>query len=216
MNIKSITARARAGSLEVEHLLKEARYPDAALADALDALTAEQAWPSVADTGDGKLVVPLAAWAQVVAAYARDGYPGLLALAADPALADFVIGLLEELKTREALNTLMQAFGDQLDSPEQDMARAARIAAALNLMLSFKPAVPVEPAQAGRLRAFLHALHACAESDAQRAGALLALRGVGDEHSADFAMAQRMAPPWQDVPGLVARHIKKARRNAAA
>ncbi len=216
MSIKSITARARAGTLEVEHLLKEARYPDAALADALDALAVELGWPSVAGTGDGKLVVPLAAWAQVVAAYARDGYPGLLALAADPALADFVIGLLEESKTSEALDTLMRAFPDQLETPGQDGARAARIAAALNLMLSFKPAVPVAPAQAGRLRAFLHALHACAETDAQRAGALLALRGVGDEHSADFAMAQRLAPPWRDVPALVARHIKKARRKASA
>lgn len=42
-------------------------------------------------------------------------------------------------------------------------------------------------------------------------GALLALRGVGGEHSAGFAMAQRLEQPWQDVPAIVARHIRKAR-----
>ncbi len=216
MSIKSITARAREGTLEVEHLLKEARHPDAALADALDALRTELQWSSSGALEDGRRVVPLAAWARVVSAYARDGHPGLLALSADPGLADFVIGLLEELKTKEALDTLLLAFHAQLGAPERDVARASRIASALNLMLTFKPAVAVEPLQAQRLRTFLHALYACAESEAQRAGALLALRGVGDEHSAGFAMAQRLEQPWQDVPGIVARHIRKAGRAASA
>ena len=214
MSITSITARARAGRLEVEHLLKEARHPDPALADALDALSAALHWYSSGVLEDGSRVVPLAAWARVVSMYAREGHPGLLALATEPGLADFVIGLLEELKTKEALDTLLLAFHAQLDAPERDVACAARIATALNLMLSFKRAIPVEPAQAARLRTFLHALYACAENDAQRASALLALRGVGDEHSAGFAMAQRLQEPWQDVPTIVARHIRKARRNA--
>jgi hypothetical protein len=107
MSIVSIKKRARADTLEVEHLLKEASHPNEALAAALDELSAELQWPVVGTCANGNLLVPLATWAKVVSTYCRDGFHGLMLLSDEPSLAGFVIGMLEELKTKEAFDTLL-------------------------------------------------------------------------------------------------------------
>jgi len=209
MSIASLRKRAKAGTLEVEHLLREAAYPDPALADALDAMSAELQWHAVDDLESERLMVPLATWAEVVATYCRDGCDGLHRLATEPKLAGFVIGLLEEIRTNEALDTLLLAFRAHLNEPWQDGATSFRIAAAVNLMLSFKSAINVGMSQAKKLQSFLRALYRYAESDTQRATALLALRGIGDDSSAEFAACQRLGSPWEEVPTIVAKHIRK-------
>ena len=209
MSIISIRKRAKAGTLEVEHLLKEAAYPDLDLADALDAMSAELQWHAVDEMDSGRLMVPLATWAQVVATYCREGYGGLHRLATEPKLAGFVIGLLEEIRTNEALDTLLLAFRAYLNEPWKDRGVSFRIAAAVNLILGFKPAVHVGMSQAKELQSFLRELYPYAGSDAQRATALLALRGIGDESSAEFAACQCLGSPWEEVPRIVAKYIRK-------
>jgi len=44
MSLASLEKRARVGTLDVEHLLKEVDRPHAALADLLDRLTEELGW----------------------------------------------------------------------------------------------------------------------------------------------------------------------------
>jgi hypothetical protein len=214
VSIVSIKKRARTGTLEVEHLLKEATHPNDALAKALDELSAELQWPVFGTLDNGNLLVPLATWAKIVSTYCRDGFPGLILLSDQPALADFIIGLLEELKTKHALDTLLLAYKEYLTEPYRDMGRSFRLASAVNLMLSFKPNFTPDPAQAIELRTFLYGLYTCSESDTQRANALLALRGVGDEGSAEFAASKTLGSPWHDVPKIVCKHIK-ARSRAA-
>jgi hypothetical protein len=209
MSITSIKKRARAGTLDVEHLLKEAIHPGDALADALDALSVELEWGAAVLSEQANPVVPLGAWAKVVSVYCREGYRGLVRLSDDACLATFVIGLLEELKTEDALDALCMAFHGPIGAPCRDNKISLRIASALNLMLSFKPALAVDSIRAAALRAFLCTLYGCADSEAQRATALLALRGIGDESSAGFAVSKRLRSPWQDVPRLVAKHIRK-------
>jgi hypothetical protein len=215
MSIVSIKTRARNGTLEVEHILKEATHPNDALAIALDELSEELQWPyAAAPLADGSLAVPLATWAKVVSTYCREGFEGLNSLATEPGLANFVIGLLEEIKKKEALDALLLAFTGNLNKPCSDLDRSCRIASAVNLMLSFKTSVAADTEQAVELRAFLCSLYACSESDAQRAIALLALRGIGDESSAEFAASKALARPWQDVPRIVDKHIRKRLRAA--
>ena len=209
MSITSIKKRARAGTLDVEHLLKEAIHPSSALADAIDALSVELGWRDAGVSEHGNPIVPMSTWAKVVSIYCREGYGGLIRISDDASLAPFVIGLLEELKTAEALDALCLAFKRHLDEPCQGGKIAFRIASALNLMLSFKPALAVDSIRAAALRTFLCTLYGCADSEAQRATALLALRGIGDENNAGFAVSKRLRSPWQDVPRLVAKHIRK-------
>ncbi len=209
MSITSIKKRAKAGTLEVEHLLKEAKYPDEALAMALDELSAELQWHASGVQEKGGLHVPLATWAQVVSTYCREGFDGLIRLSSEPGLATFVLALFEELKTKDALSALMKAFGNYISEPCRDCGMSSNIAATLNLMLSFKPGADADASQAAQLRAFLRTLHSCTQDDHQRALALLALRGIGDEESAEFALAQHLRDPWQETPKLVAKHIRK-------
>ena len=216
MSIESIKNRARKGTLEVEHLLKEAANPGEALATALDALSAELQWSSAGTLENGNRVVPLATWAKVVSTYCRDGFDGLIGLAAEPGLANFVIGLLEESEKNAALDALLLAFKKNFSEPCCDIETSVRIASALNLMLSLKPAIVADNDQAFELRAFLGALYTCCASDAQRAIALLALRGIGDESSAEFSASQTLGSPWEDVPNTVSKQIKKRLRSAPA
>jgi hypothetical protein len=215
MSIESIKKRAKNGTLEVEHLLKEASYPNDAFATALDALSAELQWSCDGELENGNLQVPLATWSKVVATYCRGGFNGLVRLAAEPEAAGFVIGLLEEIRTNESLDALLMAFKKNLSNPCCDGDTSHRIASALNSMLSFKPMVAATPDQAIALRAFLCALYTCCESEAQRATALLALRGVGDESSAEFAASKSLRSPWHEVPEVVSKHIRKRLRTAA-
>ncbi|MTW11611.1 hypothetical protein GM658_13480 [Pseudoduganella eburnea] len=216
MSIESIKRRARDGTLEVEHLLKDAIHPNDALAMALDALSAEMQWPfaSALDTGDRQ--VPLATWAKVVSTYCRDGFNGLIHLAGEPKLANFVIGLLEEIKKKESFDALLLAFKENVSNPCCDVDTSYRIAGAVNQMLSFKPIVEAAPHQAIELRAFLCALYACSGSEAQRATALLALRAIGDESSAEFAASKSLDSPWHEVPKIVSKHIRKRLLTAQA
>ncbi len=211
MKLGTLAKHARAGTLEVEHLLAAARTPDAALADLLDILRVELAWPGASDGH----AVPLGGWAMVVATYCRTGFPGLAGLARDPALAPFVAGLLEEFRTGPALAALLAAFADCIAAPEADTVTALRLAAAVNAMLSFKPAAPVTPEQAGQLRAFLRRLYPHVTDDAQRGAVLVALRGVGDAADADFAAGIVLGGAWAGVPQTVARHIRKRLRTAS-
>lgn len=215
MSIESIRKRARNNTLEVEHLLKEASHPNDAFATAIDELSAELRWPFAGELHNGNPQVPLATWSKVVSTYCRGGFDGLVRLAAEPQSANFVIGLLEEIKTSESLAALLLAFKENVSSPCRDVDTSCRIARALDLMLSFKPIVAATPDQAIALRSFLYALCACAESEAQRATALLALRGVGDESSAEFAASKSLRSPWHEVPQVVSKHIRKRMRAAA-
>ncbi|MBB3122079.1 hypothetical protein [Pseudoduganella violacea] len=210
MSITSIKKRARAGTLEVEHLLKEANYPDETLAAALEELSTELQWHTFDAQKNEPLYVPLATWAKVVSTYCREGFDGLIRLCAEPELPTFVLALFEELRTKEALDALMTAFGSYISEPCRDCEMSARLAATLNLMLSFKPSADADASQAAELRAFLRSLYSGARDDHQRSLALLALRGIGDEDSAKFALAQSLDDPWQEVPKLVAKHIRNA------
>lgn len=210
MSLQPIRKRALAGSLEVEHLLREAKLGTPGLGPLLLQLSEQLGWSLAELEPDGSRQVPLAAWATVIAAYSNAGFPGLQSLASDSALATFVVGLAEELKTAKSLAFLLQAFASAIARPERDLEVSFRLAQALNLMLSFKPAAPVKEDQAEVIQLFLFRLHQLARTEAEAAVALLALRGVGSADATAFVRASaRLAPPWAEVQETVLRAIHK-------
>lgn len=210
MSLQSIRKKALTGSLEVDHLLREARLGTPGLGQLLLQLSEQLGWPHAELAPDGTREVPLAAWARVVAAYSNAGFPGMRDLALDSTLAPFVIGVVEELKTVEALAFLLEVFAVNLAQPERDIQLFIRLATAVNLMLSFKSAPPMREEQSELVQLFLFRLHSLARNHAEAALALLALSGVGSADAAAFVQASpRLAPPWANVQSTVLRAIRK-------
>lgn len=205
--IATLARLATRGTLEVEHLLGAARQPSLSLADALEELALAMGWPLAPCFPE----VPLRAWVEVVCVYCRKGYPGLLEAAYKPDVLPFVLGLLEELRTSEALSAvirLVEIHRDRLlSSPEQ----AAQIAGALNLLSMNRR--DRGPSEAERVagRDFLHDAFTRVSADNHRASMLCALRYFGDETSLPFISACPSLPPyWEPTRAAAVRRIRKA------
>ena len=210
MSLASIRKRALNGTLEVEHLLAEAKVADPGLPALLSELSAQLNWSPTQLLPDGARAVPLGSWAKVVSAYVEGGFQDLLPLVASAATAPLVLGLLEELKTAESLSFLLDAYAINLRKPARDLNLSFRVASALNLMLSFKPAAAYVRSQAASIQEFLILLHGIARNEAERALALLALRGVGNAEAIFFVKSvSPLESPWAEVPGTVVRSINK-------
>jgi hypothetical protein len=212
MSLAAIRKKASDGSLEVEHLLREAKKATPGLAEELRSLARELNWPLDGRMQDGSLVVPLGAWAEAVALYTSGGLPALQGFARDPGNATYVLALLEELKSAPAVEFLVDTFAGLMASPERDLSLSVRIASALNLMLSLRPRAPISNANASIVQGFLLRLYPVARNEAERAIAVLALRGVGDASAiALLTRLPELAPPWEGAVSSTIRAIKKRR-----
>lgn len=217
MSLQSLRKRAKAGTLEVEHLLKEAALRTPGLRAELEALSRECLWASESQQPDGSLQVPLARWAHVAGAYADHGYEGLAALARDPGYSSFVIGLLEELGNQEAIGAMTSMFGDVLAMPEHSLDTAHRLVAAINLLCSIKASGRVAPPDAVTLSRFLERVLPIAETNAQRATVMYAARGVGDQRILDVLAALPDADaPFSGARASALKAIRKRLRDSAS
>lgn len=208
MSVATIERMAGRGTLEVEHLLRLARNPSPAVADALDALSAKIGWTSATPHE-----VPFGQWSVVVSAYCRNGFPGLRQLAQQQDFAPFVLGLLEDLHSHDALDCILESFPAVLENCASDPTLAQRIAAALNLTLSFKPWIVPSADQGEQVRCFLHRLVASAQTDATRAIAYCALRQVGDSSSLSLlSTLPPLSAPWAGALLACKRAIAKRSR----
>jgi len=181
--LTSIRRRASDNTLEVEHILEAASQRIAGLPDLLDELSNTEDWSDVTHIPDGTHVVPLARWARVGAAYCRDGFSGLGALLDKPGYESFVLALLEEIHSTEAVDAVMDFFFEQIKSPEDDPHLARKIASSLNLILCFKPDVEIDDAATEQIRAFATELIKISSDQVDRAVPVLLLRAVGDKSS---------------------------------
>ncbi len=210
MSLDSLRRLAHRNDLEVAHLVKELRLGTPGLAEAVESMAIEFAWSEGMDLPDGPRLVPWARWARVVAAFARHGFDGLRPLVASGDDVPFVLGLVAELRNAGAVPFLRAAFADVLHEPGAHPDLAHELAQAVNLLLSFKDAVTVAPADAQALQAFLLRWLPLTDTEPRRAGAILALRGVGDESALKIVMAQADLPyPWQNTRAVTLRAIRK-------
>jgi hypothetical protein len=216
MNLRTLRKKAHTGALEVEDILKAAAEHQPGLSEELHRLSGDLGWPATGVLSDGSRVVPLAKWAEVAAAYSSGGVAALAEFASKPEDASFVLALLVELKSPEALSFLLEDYAKVIEAPSHALGLAFRIASALNLMLSFKHSTLVSKEQAAAIQDFLFRLLPFAESDRDRAIVILALRGVGDDRSIRLLSSlDELQPPWHDAKQTSLRVIRKRLRQNA-
>lgn len=218
VNINTLRKKAKAQTLEVEDILAAAARRPAGLQAELQRLSAELEWSHTPYPRGGGHVVPFARWAEMAGAYAEHGIPGLAgwmqakaqATAGNGAPAEYVLAMLEALKTQEANDALFSLFAHVLDDPGGHLAEALELASTINLTFSFKGRLPPTLAQADRARSLLMALYPLARKEAERCTVVCALRGVGDESTAQFlATIKPFGGPHAGLEKSALRAIRK-------
>jgi hypothetical protein len=206
MKIIDLRRKAARGTIEVEHLLQAAVAHLPGLSAELQQLTVQYGWKTTEEC-ETTQHVPLATWAKVASAYADGGFAGLRKFS--PEYPTFCIGLLEELRSGDTVDALLSWWPQALSSPEAETVLAWRIADALNLVLSFRGAPEVSGTHQAFVRQFAYRLYLLADTEPQRATALLLLRGVGNEQSFAFvSAAEEFTGAWSNTK----RHVLAAIR----
>jgi hypothetical protein len=212
----SYTTSASDNTLEVEHILEAAALRVEGLPELLEELATAIGWADASHLPDGTHVVPLARWARVASAYCREGVPGLRSVLISPGHESFVLALLEELHSAEAVDLILDFFLDCIHSPADDPALARKIASSLNLILCCKPQVQIAPAVREQVRTFATQTIELASDQVERAIPVFLLRAVGDEYSLDMLDA---LPPftdaWEDTIPTTKRAIRKRLRKTS-
>lgn len=178
---KGAAPAAYGGAMEVEDMIRFVLLHGPAAADEIERLRNQHQWVMEGLLPDGTRVVPFGRWAFVCIAFGRGGVGALRALLQDSSMASFVVGLLQEVKTVESVQALV------------DFCAAARFAAtrhdemgwveweallALNHLLAFQDFVPIDAQTADKLRQILFSAHERASMPQLKGNVLLAMRGV--------------------------------------
>jgi len=200
--LTSLRRRSSNNTLEVEHILEAASLRIEGLPELLDELSVREVWSETNHLADGTSVIPFARWARVASAYCRDGIDGLRSVLQMPGHESFVLALLEELHSAEAVEAVLDFFSNYIGSPGDGPILALKIASSLNIILCFKPEVEITPAASDRVRAFANALIDLASDQHQRA--------VGNESS--LALLEKLPPftnPWSNTILTTRKAIRK-------
>lgn len=204
----TLARMAARGTLDVEHLLRAARQPSVDLADALDELAVAMNWRLASCYPE----VPLGMWVRVVGVYCREGYAGLLGAASEPDMLPFVLGILEELRTDEALSTVIRIAHTYRERLSGSTEQAGQVASALNLTAINSPRRGPFEAERHAGRDFLHDALTRVVADHHRGAIFCALRHFGDDTS--LPLISTCCPPlprhWKATRGAAARGIRKA------
>lgn len=210
MKIETFRKKARNNSLEVEHILAAAKARLPGLRAELQHLSEELDWSTSRYLPDGTHVVPFGKWAQISGAYAEGGISALASLAESRENSSYIIAMLEEVASSEAVDTLLNFFSHVILNPENDIELSHQLSQAFNQLLSIKGSLSPSEEQASKIRDFLSLLFISAKSDIQRTFVLYAFRGVGDRTIMNFLSALHGLTPQQESARKEAiRHIRK-------
>lgn len=196
-----VLEKALSGSLEVEHLLDLALVGDLKTAEFLSHLCDSLDWQD-ADSLPGNSV-PYRAWATVVKVYLKDSYAGLEALA-QHGYINFIIALLEHLHTSDSLTTILRIFPRAIENPKDYEDLSDSIVSAINVILSFPPAVCVSKSTEDTLREFVHGYIESTNDEHRYGTALCALRDIGDESSIKLIKSKsKLSGQWLGTESIV-------------
>ncbi len=206
---RTLARRAANNTLEVEHLLRVLVVGDAADAPFLRRLSSEHGWSDARQVGRRR-VVPFGCWADAVCRYLEGGSAAVVQMSREsPSLVEFCLGVLEEVNTAESVSAILEVGDAVVESPASDVARAARLADGLNLLLSFKGAPAVSATVEWQVRDFLHRLLNTGLTEAQRTSVVCALRGVGDQESVDrIAELPPFRGSWAGVEQMTVKQVR--------
>ena len=232
---KGSAPTAYGGAVEVEHLIAFALEHGKEGATEIARLSALHGWLDDGLLPDGSRVVPFGRWARACAAVASGGVAALQTLLAEPEMADIAIGVLESVRSADAVEALL-VFGERSNWRSDDPAHPAwKAVSALNLLLSFGDGVQVP----GTARQRLHRLLVRAWNDAptnhHRSLCLYALRGAATPDALAWAQQlevtdralipirkmvvttiKRRLDPAYAPPNATQKHLIKRARNSAA
>lgn len=204
--------------LEVEDILKLAKYPKEETCMFLEKSINKYNWKSYCEVDRGK-DIPFASWARVVIEYIKDDLQGLRNLITKSKSessgneAYFVIFLLESIGTKKSVIDLMTLFSDVMDEVNINYETSKSLVEAFNLMLSFSSDIKLNNDEEERIRIFLcKYLDLYGSKDRDRALTYLALRGIGDNSSIELINLQKKIESDKNLVGIeniVVKHIKK-------
>ncbi|MGE8245588.1 MAG: hypothetical protein ACN6RA_06180 [Stenotrophomonas maltophilia] len=185
----------KGGALEVEHLIIFALAHGEEGAAEIERLSALHGWLDDGLLPDGSRVVPFGRWARACAAFSRGGVPAVQPLLAEPAMAGIAIGVLESVRSVDAVEALL-AFGEDSDWRCDDPTHPAwKAVSGLNLLLSFDDGVQVPETARQRLHRILVRAWNDAPTDQLRSLCLYALRGATTPEALAWAQALVLHAP---------------------
>lgn len=193
---RTLVEKAKAGQVEVEDVTRLARNPSVKHASLLATLSEQYEWrhhPCFP-------YVPLATWGEVVSKYCSGGFEALVEASTDRSMRPFVLGVIEDIPSYEALSAVLKIGRSELGAPEIDIKESMRLVKVLNLFGCRKIVSP-NPAE---IRNFLHDLLRRTEDEVAIGTLMYALRWYGNESSLEIV---RAAPAMSD-------HWEVARRAA--
>ncbi|WP_047533539.1 hypothetical protein [Methylotenera sp. N17] len=215
MNVQSLKRRAKANTLEVEHILEAAIEKTPGLAATLSILAEEYKWPNENRLPDGSLVVPFGRWSKIAIVYVEGGFSSLVQLAKSTDEASFILALARQIKTQESVSFVLTAYKPFMIEPSKNIDISIMVASALNLMLSFKDAASISEEQAQFIESFLLTLYPLAHTEAARAIAILGLRGVGSESALNFVKnLPELSATWESSRQSTLKTLRKRVRSA--
>lgn len=219
MTPAQIRKKASRNELEVEHIIEAARSRDPSVCETLRTLKTELKWPDD-NVVNGILVVPYGKWIDTACCFIEKGFSGLVDMATEnhrpSSYANYCIAFLEAYQTEDSVAAMVDLLRFVENDPTSVPEFSKKLISALNLALSFKGAPRVTVDQESKIRTFLHKALTAPDESIDKAVTMLALRGVGDQHSIELIKASDPLPsPWQDTQSVAVRAIRKRLKNQA-
>lgn len=171
--LSKITARAKRGDVEVEHLLLLARLADPSAAPVLRELAATHDWPMMK-----RGFVPLGMWVECIATFLTRGAGAVVrGVKARKLDGDVALGLLEESSDDASVEACIAIARDP---------KLTRAALEAIFTIARRRRTIIDPRTATRARNLAHRFLRKARTDVDRSAAYVVIQRLGDESSLEL------------------------------
>ena len=198
--LSKITARAKRGDVEVEHLLLLARLADPSAALVLRELSATHRWPMMK-----RGAVPLGMWVECIATFLTRG-AGAVArgVGAKKLDGDVALGLLEESSDAASVEACIAIARDP---------KLTRAALEAIFTIARQRRTVIDTRVAKRARNLAHRFLRTARTDVDRSAAYVVLQRFGDESSLKLMASMRPERKTSPFAGMREDAIIALRRS---
>ena len=214
--LKRLRLLAKTNAMEVEHLLKLAKFNDVLAVPVIQELRYRYNWIDqwpISPDANGCREIPFGVWADVVCCYLAGGTAALINYASDrPSAINFVIAVLTEVGTEASVVAIAEIIQSVAYQPLITMENKMMIANDItNLFLILGEPNSISNEIRLIIRNFLHAMLSKELPASQRATFISALSGVGDQQSLELISSNpnSLEYPWQHAEKRVKKAILK-------
>jgi hypothetical protein len=199
--------------MNVEDMIRFVLFHGSAAADEIERLQHQHQWVMDGLLPDGSRVAPYGRWAIACVAYGREGVKGLLPLLRDPAMGKFAVAVLEQVRSAESVEALIEFCATaSFSATEDDHPDWAewRAVFALNLLLSFDDCVQIGTFTLVQWQLILEKAFERAATPSLKQVVLLAARGTPSERG--LMWIQNLQVKGEDLVGIQKLVIKVIRK----